>query len=208
MTRPMRPSVLARDCYRPDYVRYGLLRQTDYQYNDKGQLTRRLAPADRHGVRRRTIVEYADHVGLSRRKACGPAAPAPSATESTRPAPNMIIRRHPARRGRAADRRRERPALTTIFDMIRPAGWEDRRSAAGSDDTTHLRYDVHGRKIWEIARAQRRLADGEALRLSRFRRKAGQRRIGHRARCGERGSDRPSPAPTRYDSHRNVDRRF
>ena len=54
-------------CWRPVWSRDGLGRQTDYVYNDRGQIVQQDDPADASGVRRRTIVEYAlSPAGISR----------------------------------------------------------------------------------------------------------------------------------------------
>ena len=60
-------------CWRPTWTRDGMLmtngmpRQTDYSYNERGQLTERLDPADAGGVRRRTSISYAlSPAGISR----------------------------------------------------------------------------------------------------------------------------------------------
>jgi RHS repeat-associated protein len=54
-------------CWRPTWTRDGMLRQTDYAYNERGQLTERLDPADAGGVRRRTSISYAlSPAGISR----------------------------------------------------------------------------------------------------------------------------------------------
>ena len=56
-------------CFRPQWFRDGLNRQTDFQYNAAGQLTEQTDPADAYGVRRRTIIDYLTSAGgLSRRE--------------------------------------------------------------------------------------------------------------------------------------------
>ena len=54
-------------CFRPRWSRDGLNRQTDYAYNDAGQLIEQIDPADANGVRRRTYIQYETTSGTSRR---------------------------------------------------------------------------------------------------------------------------------------------
>lgn len=61
------PNLCTVMCWRPTWRRDALNRQTDYLYNDRGQLTQQDEPADANGVRRRRIIEYAtSQGGLSR----------------------------------------------------------------------------------------------------------------------------------------------
>ncbi len=53
-------------CYRPNWHRDGLGRQTDFVYNTLGQLTSRTDPADADGVRKKTIITWAAPTGISR----------------------------------------------------------------------------------------------------------------------------------------------
>ncbi|MGH8167046.1 MAG: hypothetical protein ACREQ1_07390, partial [Woeseiaceae bacterium] len=62
-------------CYRPLWYRDALGRQTDFDYNSKGQLTEQTDPPDTDGVRRKTFIEYQTTAsGVSRRevvRVCG-----------------------------------------------------------------------------------------------------------------------------------------
>ena len=64
-------------CYRPVWSRDALGRQTDYAWNNLGQLTEQTDPADQNGVRRKTYIAYETGT-LSRRsvvRVCGTGAP-------------------------------------------------------------------------------------------------------------------------------------
>jgi len=61
-------------CWRPTWSRDTLNRQTDYLYNNEGQLIEQTDPADANGVRRKTYIAYETSTGLSRRsvvRICG-----------------------------------------------------------------------------------------------------------------------------------------
>jgi YD repeat-containing protein len=53
-------------CYRPVWTRDAAGRQTDYIYNNLGQVTEKTEPADANGVRRKTYVSYDATIGISR----------------------------------------------------------------------------------------------------------------------------------------------
>jgi YD repeat-containing protein len=63
---PLAASCQGVMCYRPQWVRDGLGRQTDYAYNPNGQVTEETAPADGNGVRRKTYITYESSTGISR----------------------------------------------------------------------------------------------------------------------------------------------
>jgi YD repeat-containing protein len=53
-------------CYRPVWTRDAAGRQTDYVYNNAGQVTEKTEPADANGVRRKTYITYDVTNGVSR----------------------------------------------------------------------------------------------------------------------------------------------
>jgi RHS repeat-associated protein len=140
-------------CYRPVWTRDGLNRQTDYAYNAAGQITEQTDPADQNGVRRRAIVEYeTSPAGTSRRKTvriCGTGAPCGSAAEIRTEYQywgNTFLpsleRRIDAAQGVTLD-------TTYGYDGAGRLLFAD-GPLPGSDDAVYNRYDVLGRKIWEI----------------------------------------------------------
>ena len=139
-------------CYRPDHVRDGLGRQTDYAYNARGQVIEKTDPADQNGVRRRTYISYDDSSGISRAsvvRVCGLGTTCGTASEirteyeywGSTFLPSLE-RRIDAAQG---------VTLTTAYSYD-PAGrlLSTDGPLAGADDATYSRYDVHGRKTWEI----------------------------------------------------------
>jgi RHS repeat-associated protein len=138
-------------CYRPTWSRDGLGRQTDYLYNNLGQLTEQTDPADAAGVRRKTYVSYETGT-LSRRsvvRVCGTGAACGTANEirteytywgnSFLPA---LERGIDAARGITLD-------TTYSYD---PAGrlLVTDGPLPGTADASYNRYDDYGRKTWEI----------------------------------------------------------
>ena len=146
-------------CYRPIYFRDGLGRQTDYVYNSAGQLTQQTDPADGAGVRRATYVTYDTTGGLSRRslvRVCGLGS-----TCNT----NAEVRTQYTYWGNTF-----LPATETRIDLTAGVSLTTTYSydsagrvlsvdgpLPGTADAKYFRYDVLGRKTWEIAAAN---ADG------------------------------------------------
>ncbi len=140
-------------CYRPDHVRDGLGRQTDFAYNARGQLVLQLDPADAQGVRRRTIVEYeTSPAGISRRKAvrlCGSGAACDTAAEIRTEYDYWGATLLPTAERRIDAARGEILTTTFAYDAAgRPVIADG--PLPGTDDAGYSRYDVHGRKTWEI----------------------------------------------------------
>jgi RHS repeat-associated protein len=141
-------------CYRPTWSRDALERQTDFAYDERGQLTEQIDPADASGVRRRTSTTYAlSPAGISRRSKvricadtgapCG--ANAPIQTEYDYWGDTLLP---------SAERRIDAAAGTTLTTSYGydPAGrllFTD-GPLDGADDTTYNRYDAAGRRTWEI----------------------------------------------------------
>ena len=141
-------------CFRPLWTRDALGRQTDYTWDpDTGDMLTRLEPADFNGQRRKTINTY-DLGRLVRERICLTNAAGAELTCGT-----------------AAERVREiaywgstpLPLTETVTDGVATQALTTSYSydAAGrllstngpfpgSDDAVHYRYDVHGRREWEI----------------------------------------------------------
>jgi RHS repeat-associated protein len=154
-TFPYCDTIIAPDvsCFRPTSSLDGLNRQTDYLYNSYGQLTEQTDPADANGVRRKTYTEYAlSPAGISRKsvvRVCGLGTTCGTNQEirteydywGDTPLP-AVERRIDAATG---------VTLTTTYTYDgagRPIVVDG--PLPGTDDATYFRYDVWGRKTWEI----------------------------------------------------------
>lgn len=142
-------------CFRPLWFRDGLNRQTDFAYNDRGQLTERTDPADAAGVRRKTYVTYEASAGLSRPsvvRVCGDVTTCGTANEirteyqywgnTFLPA---VVRRIDAARGETLETRYTYDLAGRVLTADGPL--------PGTADAAFSRYDVLGRKTWEIGPA-------------------------------------------------------
>jgi RHS repeat-associated protein len=142
-------------CWRPNWTRDALGRQTDYLYS-AGLLIQQDDPADANGVRRRTIVEYATSpAGISRRSAvriCGIGTTCGTAqehrTEYQYLGDTLLVTRE-----RLVD-----PATGAMLDTVNLYDGQGRLVSSdgplpGSDDAVYNRYDAYGRKTWEIGAA-------------------------------------------------------
>lgn len=143
-------------CWRPAWHRDALNRQTDFSYNSNGQLTEQTDPADAGGVRRKTYVEYESRdtgSGILSRKVvvrmCG---------DTTTCGTNGEIRTEyeywqntflpTVQRLRNLATGQFRETRYTYDSAGRVLSIDGPRF--GSDDTQYFRYDVSGRKTWEI----------------------------------------------------------
>lgn len=138
-------------CFRPLWSRDALGRQTDYLYNDAGQLIEQTDPADANGVRRKTYVTY-DPSGIRRPRVvrvCGLGTTCGTSSETrtefeywgntSLPA---LERRIDLATGQVLETRHSYDAAGRLLSTDGPL--------PGSDDALFNRYDVHGRKVWEI----------------------------------------------------------
>lgn len=143
------PSV---SCYRPQWSRDALQRQTDYLYNAAGQVTEQTDPADKNGVRRKTYTAYST-TGRSRPvsvRTCGLSTTCGTNQESrveydywgNTSLPSVM---------REIDSARNLVLTTTFtYDEAGRIIILD-GPLPGSDDALYYRYDGLGRKIWEIS---------------------------------------------------------
>jgi YD repeat-containing protein len=139
-------------CYRPAYTRDAAGRQTDYVYNTLGQVTEKTEPADANGVRRKTYITYDASSGISRPsvvRLCGLGTTCSTVDEvrteygywGSTLLP-LTVSKVDARTG---------TTLTTSYSYDgagRPVSIDG--PLPGSDDAVYTRYDVLGRKVWEI----------------------------------------------------------
>jgi RHS repeat-associated protein len=138
-------------CYRPLWSRDGLNRQTDYVWNDQGQLIEQTDPADASGVRKKTYITY-ETGGLSRRsvvRVCGYGTTCGTAneirTEYTYWGSTFLPsleRRIDAAQGVTLDTTFTYDSAGRLLSTDGPL--------PGTDDVVYSRYDVWGRKTWEI----------------------------------------------------------
>jgi RHS repeat-associated protein len=168
-------------CFRPQWTRDALGRQTDYTWDASGEVLTRLEPADANGQRRKTINTWS--MGrLIRERICLANAAGVELTCGT-----------------AAEQRRDiaylggtpLPLTETLTDGVgtqslvtsysydsagRPLSTDG--PLPGTDDATFYRYDVHGRRTWEIGpkganglriatRTEYRLSDDKPLHSER-----------------------------------------
>jgi RHS repeat-associated protein len=139
-------------CYRPVWTRDAAGRQTDYVYNNAGQVTEKTEPADANGVRRKTYVAYDASSGVSRPsvvRVCGDittcGTPDEIRTEYTYWGATLLPLTESRVDARAG------VTLTTRFSYDnagRPLSKDG--PFPGSDDAVYFRYDPLGRKTWEI----------------------------------------------------------
>jgi RHS repeat-associated protein len=154
------PNLCLVQCWRAEWSRDALSRQTDYAYNSLGQVTEQVEPADQNGVRRRTSTTYDASSGISRRlevRTCadtGTTCPANAPIHSVYDyaAPNL-----PANTLLPSSVRQAAPTgemLTTSFTYDNAGRLTSADGPlAGNADASYVRYDVHGRKEWEIGAA-------------------------------------------------------
>ena len=143
-------------CYRPVWHRDALNRQTDYVYNANGELTEQTDPADVAGVRRKTYVQYeAVTVGSalhSRKKVvriCGTGAVCGTTSEirteydywNNTFLPS-VERRIDAARGITLTTNYAYDLAGRLLSVDGPL--------TGTSDAVYSRYDILGRKTWEI----------------------------------------------------------
>jgi RHS repeat-associated protein len=141
------------NCYRPLSSRDGLGRQTDYAYNEAGQLIEQTDPADADGVRRKTYIAYAiSPAGLSRRSSvriCGAGTTCGTSAEIRTEYDYWRETFLPA-----AERRIDAAAgvtLTTAYSYDEAGRLLSADGPLpGTDDATYNRYDQYGRRTWEI----------------------------------------------------------
>ncbi len=143
-------------CYRPTWYRDALGRQTDYAYNVRGQLIEQTEPADANGVRRKTFIEYESYDSgsgvISRKKTvricgvtttCGTSAEIRTEYEYWESTNLPTVERQvDTATGDVREVRYSYDSAGRLLSIDGPRpGW---------DDTQYYRYDVLGRKTWEI----------------------------------------------------------
>jgi RHS repeat-associated protein len=143
-------------CYRPNWHRDGLGRQTDFVYNTLGQLTTRTDPADADSVRKKTLITWDATSGISRMSAvqvCGDTAQlcnTPSEIKSTYTYwGNTLL---PATVNQIDAARGETLTTTNTYDLAGRLKVAD-GPMAGTGDASYAIYDQYGRPKWSIGPA-------------------------------------------------------
>ncbi len=139
-------------CYRPVWFRDARGKQTDFLFNAAGQLTEKTDPADADGIRRKTYIEYQTSAsGVSRRRVvrvCGGATcntPAEIRTEYEYWGNTLlpsVVRRIDGVRAETLETRYTYDGAGRLLSEDGPL--------LGTDDAKYFRYDIYGRKTWEI----------------------------------------------------------
>jgi RHS repeat-associated protein len=151
--------------YRPSSSTDALSRVTNYTWNTKGQLTQQLDPANAAGVRRQTDVTYTLTGTLSRKttaRVCVQttptcASPSASHTDYTYFGNTFL----PATVTVTDDATGATETTTYTYDPAgRPLSVQGPQN--GVNGAKYFRYDVYGRKIWEIG-----AADANNLRIAK-----------------------------------------
>lgn len=144
------PNVLS---YRPVWNRDALGRQTDFVYNSAGQLTELLDPANASGVRRKTIVTYANSAaGISRKtsvRVCGATTTCAGFADGRTDYTYFGNTSLPLTTTQVDEATGATRVTTYTYDSAGRVLSVD-GPLAGTGDTQYFRYDVLGRKTLEI----------------------------------------------------------
>jgi RHS repeat-associated protein len=139
-------------CYRPVWFRDARNKQTDFVYNGFGQLTERTDPADADGVRRKTYTTYQTTAGVSRRtvvRVCGDTTTCGTSKEIRTEYEYFGNTLLPTVVRRIDNEHAETLETHYTYDSAGRVLSED-GPFVGTDDAKYFRYDVYGRKTWEI----------------------------------------------------------
>lgn len=139
-------------CYRPVWSRDALNRQTDYIYNGAGQITEQTDPADSAGVRKKTYFSYTPTLPLrpSVIRVCGDTTTCGTSAEIRTEYDYWgntflpsAMRQIDAAAGVTLTTSYQYDSAGRLLSVDGPL--------PGSDDTKYFRYDIYGRKTWEIS---------------------------------------------------------
>ncbi|MGB8326459.1 MAG: RHS repeat-associated core domain-containing protein [Steroidobacteraceae bacterium] len=139
-------------CYRPVWLRDALGRQTDYLYDTNGQVTEVTAPADASGVRRKIYTTYDTAAAPYRKRVvrvCGLTTTCGTTQEARTEYDYwgstflpLAVRQVDAATGTTLQTQYTYDLAGRVLVADGPL--------AGTDDASYNRYDVYGRKTWEI----------------------------------------------------------
>lgn len=140
-------------CYRPVWLRDARGEQTDFVYNTSGLLTERKDPADADGVRRKTTIEYQTSAsGVSRPSVvhvCGDVTTCGTSAEIRTEYQYWGDTLLPSVKQRIDETTGQVLETDYAYDNAGRLLSVD-GPLPGSDDATYYRYDVYGRRTWEI----------------------------------------------------------
>jgi RHS repeat-associated protein len=142
-------------CYRLAWMRDALNRQTDLIYNTAGQVTEQTDPADASGVRKKTINEYTVINGLSRTTAvrvCGVGTTCGTTGEYRTEYSYWNNTFLPSQERKIDPATGQVLTTNVTYDAAGRLLISD-GPLAGTADAQYFRYDVIGRRIWEISAA-------------------------------------------------------
>jgi RHS repeat-associated protein len=140
-------------CYRPIWTKDAANRQTDFVYNSAGQVTEKTEPADASGARRKTYITYETSTGISRPsvvRVCGDVTTCGTLdeirTEYTYWGATLLPlteTKVDARAGVSLTTSYSYDSAGRVLSVDGPL--------PGTDDAVYTRYDLLGRKTWEIS---------------------------------------------------------
>jgi YD repeat-containing protein len=137
-------------CFRPTWYRDGLGRQTDYVYDSAGRLIQRTDPADGNGVRRVTYLSYGSSLTAPTLvRTCGLGATCGTGAEIRTEYTYVGSTALPATETRVDGATGTSLTTTYTYDTAGRLLTED-GPLAGTGDAKYFRYDLLGRKTWEI----------------------------------------------------------
>lgn len=147
------PNCLGTLCYRPIWYRDALNRQTDYVYNSAGWLTEQTDPADGSNIRRKTYYEYDSGIGAIARKrvvrVCGVGSTCGTNAEIRTEYDYWENTFLPSVERQIDGTTGAVRTTTYTYDKMGNVLSVD-GPLAGTGDTLFFRYDVLGRKTWDI----------------------------------------------------------
>ena len=146
-------------CFRPSSHTDARGNETDYVYNEQGLLTEQTDPADANGVRRKTYITYDAHdtgAGVIYRRSvvrvCGDTTTCGTASEIRTEYDYWGNTFLPSAERQIDGTTDEVRTTTYSYDAAGRVLSVD-KPRPGTDDATYFRYDVLGRKTWDIAGA-------------------------------------------------------
>jgi RHS repeat-associated protein len=137
-------------CFRPTYYIDGLGRRTDYAYDSAGRLIQRTDPADAAGVRRVTYLSYGSSLTAPTLvRTCGLGTTCGTSAEIRTEYTYVGSTALPATERRVDGATGTSLTTTYTYDTAGRLLTED-GPLPGTGDAKHFRYDLLGRKEWEI----------------------------------------------------------
>lgn len=140
-------------CFRPVSFTDGLGRVTDYAYDTAGRLTSEIAPADTSGVRRATYLTYgSSYTAPSEVRICALGSTCGTSAEFKTQYTYYGLTALPLTETRIDGAQGVSLTTTYTYDNAGRLLTKD-GPLSGSADAEYYRYDILGRKTWEISAA-------------------------------------------------------